>query len=193
MGSLKNDAIGSFNNFLSEQQKLEGECQFTLVLFDGNYYKPYDGINIQEIKPLNETTYCPAGSTAYFDALGKTIDSVGTRLNNTPEELRPEKIVVAIFTDGEENSSCEYSGDKIREMVEHQESKYNWQFIFMAANQDAFKSAQHIGIHNYSNVRASGQSIFTMNNRLNDVVSCYRSSDIDSKCSIDLMPQNIDD
>ena len=51
-----------------------------------------------------------------------------------------------IVTDGEENSSHEFTRDQIRMMVEHQQSAYNWQFTFLAANQDAFAAGGSMGI-----------------------------------------------
>ena len=53
--------------------------------------------------------YDPMGMTALLDAIGITIDSVGKRLSETPEDERPEKVIIAITTDGEENSSREYT------------------------------------------------------------------------------------
>ena len=51
-----------------------------------------------------------------------------------------------IVTDGQENSSKEFTRAKIREMIKHQQSAYNWQFTFLAANQDAFAEGASLGI-----------------------------------------------
>ena len=50
------------------------------------------------------------------------------------------------MTDGLENSSVEFTKQKIREMIQHQQSAYNWQFTFLGADQDAFAEAAAIGI-----------------------------------------------
>lgn len=55
-------------------------------------------------------------------------------------------MVFVIVTDGEENSSREFTRDQIRTMVEHQQSAYKWQFTFLAANQDAFAAGGSMGI-----------------------------------------------
>ena len=93
------------------------------------------------------TTYVPAGMTALLDAVGRTIDAVGQRLSDTPEAERPGKVIVAILTDGLENASKDYSRGKVSEMIQHQRDVYKWEFIFLAANQDAIASARSISIH----------------------------------------------
>lgn len=187
MDVMQEEAINGFNAFLKEQQNTEGEAQLTLILFDDRYIVKYDGVNIKDVCELNDRIYQPYGMTAYYDALGRTIRDVGLRLHNTPEDLRPEKVVFAILTDGEENASKEYKAKSIKEMIKHQEEKYNWKFIFLAANQDAFKSADNIGIGNYSNVGFTPQGIINTYSTLSKGISNYRSSGV-----LDQMPEDIE-
>lgn len=51
-----------------------------------------------------------------------------------------------ILTDGFENASKEFRASKISEMINHQRNNYNWEFMFIGANQDAVLSAKEIGI-----------------------------------------------
>ncbi len=51
-----------------------------------------------------------------------------------------------IITDGEENSSKEYSVSKVKEMIEEQKQKYGWEFVFLGANIDAVETAGRFGI-----------------------------------------------
>jgi hypothetical protein len=51
-----------------------------------------------------------------------------------------------VMTDGLENASQEFGRIQIKEMIEHQQSKYNWQFTFLGANQDAFAEASSLGM-----------------------------------------------
>lgn len=146
MGAIKNDAIGAFNNFLQEQKKLPGECLITYAQFDDTYETLAIGKPLQEFKELTEATYQPRGSTALLDAVGRTIDEVGARLNATPEKDRPERVLMAILTDGHENASKDYTRIQIFDRIKHQREKYKWQFIFLAAGQDAFDEAVHMGI-----------------------------------------------
>jgi hypothetical protein len=81
-----------------------------------------------------------------LDAVGKTILDVGYRLSGTREEERPAKVIFVIITDGMENSSREFTYDKVRELIQHQRDRYNWEFVFLGANMDSAKEAGNIGI-----------------------------------------------
>jgi len=147
MNDIRDDAIGGFNTFLKEQQESkEGKCLLTYVQFDNEYEVVHEGIDIGDMKALDYETYAPRGGTALLDAMGQTINVVGARLEATPEEKRPGNVVVVILTDGQENSSREFSKDKIKEMVEHQTEKYDWSFVYLAQNMDAVSSGASIGI-----------------------------------------------
>jgi len=146
MDRIKEDAIGGFNTFLEGQKGLPGTAGMTLCLFNDGYSIIHNGVNIQEVPKLDEYSYIPGGTTALLDAVGRTIDAVGERLANTPEEERPDKVLVCIITDGLENASREYKKDQIKERIKHQSEKYNWEFIYLGANQDAFAEAGDIGI-----------------------------------------------
>lgn len=146
MGSVRMDAIGGFNQFLKDQKGLASEARLTTIFFDTDYKVFYDGENIQHVPELTTQSYVPGGWTALLDAIGKTINTVGARLSNTPEHERPSKVVVVILTDGEENSSKEFTKAQINDMITHQKNAYQWEFIYLAANQDAIKEAGAVGI-----------------------------------------------
>lgn len=147
MSGLADDTIGGYNSLIEKQKEEDGEAYVSTVLFDDRYIMLHDHINIQDIKPLTNEDYRPMGMTALLDAIGKTVNSIGVRLNDTPEEERPEKVIVVITTDGQENSSREFTKAKIKEMIEHQQSKYNWVFMFLGANMDAVSEAGSLGIN----------------------------------------------
>ena len=133
MESMKVEAIVAFNQFLKDQRELPGEARLTLVLFDTEFLKPYDNVPIKKVPELNEKTYVPRAGTALLDAMGKTIDEIGKRLAATAEADRPGKVIIACMTDGEENSSQQYSNDAIAAMIRHQQEKYSWDFVFLGA------------------------------------------------------------
>lgn len=146
MSSLVSDTIGGYNTFIESQKLEQGEAWVTTVLFDDRYELLYDTVDIKSLQPMTNKEYYPRGMTALFDAVGRTIDDVGHRLETRAEEERPSKVIVVIITDGHENSSKDYSISKVKEMVVHQTEKYNWQFIFMGANIDSAAEASSIGI-----------------------------------------------
>jgi len=146
MASMVEPAIAGFNQFLKEQRGAPGQARLTLVLFDDEYLVPCRSIPIGEATELDTTTYVPRACTALLDAIGRTINELGERLAATPEDERPGQVIVAIFTDGLENASQEFDHHKISEMIRHQREAYNWQFLFLAANQDAIATAAAMGI-----------------------------------------------
>lgn len=146
MSGLAADTIGGFNELIEKQKKIEGDAYVTTVLFDHEYEVLHDHVALGEVAPLTDKEYFARGSTALLDAVGRTIDSVGARLAAAPEEERPEHVVFVITTDGRENSSREYTAKQVREMIEHQQQKYSWQFVFLGANMDAVSEARNLGI-----------------------------------------------
>lgn len=178
MESVKKDAIGGFNSFIDSQKKVPGEATLTLILFDTIYEVCYEGKNIKDVLNLNDTSYVPCGCTALLDALGKTINSVGARLSKTPEQDRPSKVVFVILTDGEENSSKEFTKKQINDMITHQKDIYKWEFIYLAANQDAIQEARSIGIAtaNAFNYVGTAQGTRHVYNVMSNTVANYRST-----------------
>ncbi len=146
MMSIRNDAIGGFNAFIDAQQAIPGDARLTLVLFDHEYELQLEGVALTLVNHLTTETYQPRGTTALLDAVGRTLDDIGKRLAAAPEDERPNKVLVCILTDGMENASKDYSRERVRAMVEHQQQKYGWEFQFLAANQDAFAEAGSLGI-----------------------------------------------
>ncbi|MCD8511685.1 MAG: VWA domain-containing protein [Bacillus sp. (in: Bacteria)] len=145
MAGLEQDTIGGFNGFIEQQCELEGETRLTTVLFDDQYELLWDGVNATEVK-LTKKEYYVRGCTALLDSIGKTIIDVGLRLSKVKEEERPGNVIFVITTDGMENASREFTYEKVKELIKHQQEKYNWEFIFMGANIDVAKEADDLGI-----------------------------------------------
>ena len=161
MLKIKDDAIGGFNNFLADQKQVPGEVAFSLIQFDHEYNVVYDCVPLQSVEPLTNKTYAPRGTTALLDAIGRTVTTIGDRLNKTEEILRPQKVIVVILTDGLENASREYKRNTISEMVKHQQEKYSWEFLYLGANQDAFTEAGALGINRGSTTNFDATDIGT--------------------------------
>ena len=146
MESCREAAIEGFNSFLQEQQRTEGLAKLTLILFDDEYLVPIDALPVAEILPLDNDSYVPRGSTALLDAIGRTIDELGARLASLPEQDRPVHVIVAILTDGLENSSQNYTWQQIADAIKQQSERYRWTFLFLGANQDAIATAAQMNI-----------------------------------------------
>ena len=96
---------------------------------------------------MTEKEYYARGCTALLDAIGKTINHVGNRHKYAPDSEAPSKTMVVIITDGYENASREFALNKVKQMIEHQKEKYNWEFLFLGANIDAVQTAGTFGIN----------------------------------------------
>jgi len=147
MESIKKDMMGGFDTFMADQRKNGGDCRVTLAQFDNMYDVVYTALTIDRVPNL---VLEPRGSTALFDALARTITETGIRLRAMRESDRPDRVLFVTITDGEENASQEYKGPvgaaRIAQMVKHQREKYSWEFLYLGANQDAFKAAEAIGM-----------------------------------------------
>src|SRR4030095_8419932 len=147
MGSVKDETISGFNYFLKEQKAAGDNATFTLVQFDSESTDVvHEARQIREVPDLNQDTYLPRGCTPLLDALGQTIISTGKTLAGIPEPNRHDKVVFVVITDGEENASHQFTKARVKEMIDHQTGKYNWKFIYLGANQDAFAEARSVGI-----------------------------------------------
>ncbi len=146
MSGLEADTIGGYNSMLSKQQAEEGECRITTLLFNNSFHLLHDRIDLKAVGPITENEYRVGGSTALLDAIGLTVDKIGNAQKNTAEDYRAEKVLVVIITDGEENSSREYSSDKVKMMIERQKNRFGWEFIFLGANIDSVETAGRFGI-----------------------------------------------
>jgi uncharacterized protein YegL len=178
MSGLESDTIGGYNAMLKKQQEESGEAIVTTVLFDDNYELLHDRINIHGICPITEKEYFVEGSTALLDAIGRTIHKTSNAQRHTLEAQRADKIMFVITTDGMENASCEYTYEKIKEMVEHQKEKYGWEFIFMGANIEAVSTAAKFGINadRAANYNADGKGTRLNYKAISHVVSELRAS-----------------
>lgn len=148
MNHVASESVQSFNQLIEAQNNNDKDIKITLTLFNESIQKIADAIDMKHMPPLLDSDYRCHGWTALYDAIGTTIKSVGERLNNTLEEDRPSKVIVIILTDGLDNVSSKYNLQSINEMIITQKEVYNWEFLYLGANQDAWSVGQTLGIGN---------------------------------------------
>ena len=146
MAGLETDTIGGFNAMIEKQKKEAGEALVTTVLFDNESVTVHDRIPLQEVPPLTEKEYFTRGCTALLDAVGGTIRHIANIHRYIRREDVPERTLFVITTDGYENASRYYDYDKVRRLIEHEKTKYGWDFLFLGANIDAAAEAKRFGI-----------------------------------------------
>ena len=172
MGGTEEDVIGGFKKVIDEQKaNSAGTCSVSYYKFASNVEKVYIGKDVNDVEYL-DGKYHPGGLTALYDGVGQAIDEIGKWLNDMKEEDRPEKNLIVIMTDGGENNSCDYSGSKVKEMIKHQEEKYNWSFIYMGSDLKDATDANILGVSTrmYSSKKNYGANYDT----INCVLSSYR-------------------
>jgi hypothetical protein len=139
----------AIDTFIAEQKAVPGQASLTLVQFSTEVRPP-----VLENAPLSAIAQVEIGEahgmTALLDAIGLTVDRVGARLSKTPESRRPGRVLVCIFTDGQENNSQEHRGAEgwasVQKKIKTQQDQFSWKFVFMGANQDAIGVAVGLGI-----------------------------------------------
>ena len=178
MFGLEADTIGGFNSMLEKQKAVEGEAYVSTVLFNDDMHVLHDRVEIGNVKPLTVADYRAGGSTALLDAVGGAIHHIGNVHKYAREEDRPNKTLFVIITDGFENSSKRYTYQKVKSMIERQQKRYGWEFMFLGANIDAIAEAKRFGIREEMATEYICDEVGTALNyeAVSEVVSCLRES-----------------
>ena len=137
---------------LVTEQAAQGETVFTLVEFmkvgrnaELNrvlWFAPGE----EAVATLKHWSIMPCGNTPLLDAVGAVMTQAGEHLAALPADQRPKRVYFVIATDGEENSSREYTKPQVGQMIEHQREVYKWEVVFVGAGFDAFAEAGGIGV-----------------------------------------------
>lgn len=134
MWNSASDVTGGFARMIKEQKELkEGGCLVSLFKFNDTVHENYVGKDVNEIDEDN-FLYTPGGCTAMNDGICTAIDKIGKWLSDMDESERPEKNLIVIMTDGYENASREFTLEQVREKIQHQTEKYNWNFTYMGTD-----------------------------------------------------------
>lgn len=146
MAGLVSDTVGGYNSMLKKQRAEAGEALISTVVFDDVSEVIHDRVPIERVMDITEREYYARGCTALLDAVGGAIHHIGNVHKYTREEDVPERTLFIITTDGMENASRRYSYRDVKDMIERQQKKYGWEFLFLGANIDAARMGESIGI-----------------------------------------------
>lgn len=178
MSGLEKDTIGGFNSFVERQKQEAGEAYITTVLFDDRVEVLHKRENIYLVEKMTSKQYYVRGCTALLDAIGYSINNMIRTVKILPEDLKPEKVLFVITTDGYENASKEYNYERIKNMINDQKEYYHWEFLFLGADIDAVGEANKLGIdstravryyNDHSGIEASYESVSSF-------TTCFRQS-----------------
>lgn len=164
MSTIRSDTIGGFNDFLRTQQEQAPNATLTLAQFNEGLGYTVFRTPVGAVSPLTESTYKTEGYTALVDAQARTIVKLGEEFAKLPDDKKPERVIFFTITDGEENSSREYTIEALRSMIKEQQEKWKWDFVYMGADHDVYAqsgsmgiSATNAGIYNKSDIRSGLQ------------------------------------
>lgn len=175
MSNIMEDSIGGFNTFLKQQRELPDAATITVALFDDKYELLYDNVDIKKVKNITSSEWYPRGTTALYDAICKTINADKANISKMRKKDRPNKVLVCVVTDGYENASVENNIDDTKKLIKECE-KNDWNFIYLAANQDAFDVGSSFGI-SYGNTytyTSTADGVSNMSMTLNSAAVNYR-------------------
>jgi len=158
MATCWNDVVGGYEQIIKENKAAPGDCTFTVAAFDTEYDLVEDFTDIQNVDEKLKVN--PRGGTALLDAIGKTIVSVGEKFAKMKEVDRPAKVIMLIQTDGEENSSKEFTKDAIKKLIDEHTNVWKWQFQFLGADLKSVNEAKSWGIN------AANSSVYSTANSL---------------------------
>ena len=150
MSCIKRQALSGLNETLQTIRKAqekypEQEQLVSIVPFETfNIRLLRDKVSIKDVEDLKADEYNPGGATPLYDAIGFGISSIRKEVTDN------DSVLVTIITDGEENSSREYSGKAIAALIDELKMK-GWLFTYIGANQDAVKVAKTMNISNALN------------------------------------------
>jgi uncharacterized protein YegL len=179
----QSDVVGGVNKFIKDQQELKDPASLAIVRFDDQAIERFRDLKpIADVAPLRKDEYVPRGWTPLLDAVGSTV----AKLDEDWKAEKPDRCIVVIFTDGQENHSREYTKQKVCEMIQAREKSGFWSFIYVGANVDAFAEAGSMGISmaNTTGYTSSAAGTAKAYNTVSDSVSFMRSTGAQFACNL---------
>lgn len=146
MATVWAETLSGFKTYIkdmqADQQKdSEVEYLFSLTTFDTQIDTPYVGVPIAQADGETLAKFGPRGGTALYDAVGKTLQAIDDN-----KSLTFDKAIVVIVTDGEENSSREWSKEALHSAIDERIKRGNWTFTYLGTQPETWAAAQSLGV-----------------------------------------------
>lgn len=166
MNNTRKSTVDGINEYINTLKDDGGKYKISLTMFDSDHtnkirlVKPWENVYIDDVKELKLEDYNPSGGTPLQDAFCMTLKDITDRSD--------EKYLFVVLTDGQENTSQEYTAKDMKELKAKLEAKDNWTFVYLGANQDAFQTSASYGfsLSNTSNfnttVKGTGMAFATL-------------------------------
>ena len=165
MSIIHKQAFSGMNETLQtirmmQEKYPEQEQRVTLITFDTSHTKVhYDNKLAKDTKDLNWKDYCPCGGTPLYDAIGQSVSKLNAQVNDD------DNVLVTIITDGEENSSTEWTLKMVRNLIEKLKER-KWTFTLIGTdNLDVESMAHHFAIDEHMKFSEDAASTIAMFDR----------------------------
>lgn len=147
-GSMEPRRVQVVNDFNEFIQTLDKDLRVTLTKFNSETGARviFCDAPVGEVGRMALNDYVPRGGTPLFDAVGNTVRGMQANLTG-------DTAIVLVISDGEENSSREWTADGIKALVKERERE-GWVFRYMGCD---LSQAQAVAIG--ASIGASGQSV----------------------------------
>lgn len=167
MSDIWDEALGSVNAYAAAVGKVEDgeaddlETTVTLAVFDHQEGFQFDVLR-KDVTPetwanVTNDEVSPRGMTPLFDAINRTITMA--------EADNPEKAVIVIMTDGQENSSREVTYQGAKAALDRAEAR-GWEVVFLGAEFANFGDADAVGVDRSKQMAVSSGSLAITQERL---------------------------
>lgn len=154
MSSVREKTISGVNEYF-QTLKNDKNSEYTvdLVLFDNSVHYLYRNQPLSEVQLLTEKDYQTDNNTGLYDAICETL--LGHEAGSA------SKWIVVVMTDGEENTSKQYTEVQLAQFIKLLKCTGWVQFVFLGANQDSFAKATKWNIDrgNTSNFNATDKGV----------------------------------
>ncbi|MEQ1784966.1 MAG: vWA domain-containing protein, partial [Hyphomonadaceae bacterium] len=145
MQSLWVEALSSVNAFAKELANKPGgpavDSHITLAVFDSQDRLKFDTLRRKQPalhwENVTDREASPRGMTPLLDAMGRIIALA--------EGDNPDKAVIVVMTDGQENASQEVTRDGVKAALDRVKAK-GWEIVFLGANFDNISDASSVGV-----------------------------------------------
>jgi hypothetical protein len=154
MEPIWSEALSSVNAYADGLASLDGgprvDADITLAVFDSQDGFQFDvlrsGVDAERWRKVTDKEVNPRGMTPLYDAIGRIV--------SLAEKDRPEKAVIVIMTDGEENSSEEMTKATTKAALDRVRKK-GWEVVFLGAEFSKFNDAEGVGQTSSRNMAVS--------------------------------------
>ena len=174
MEPIWSEALSSVNAYADGLATLDGgprvDADITLAAFDAQEGLQFEvlrqDVDASEWRDVTNREISPRGMTPLYDAIGRMV--------SLAEKDRPEKAVIVIMTDGEENSSKEMTKASARAALDRVRAK-GWEVVFLGTEFSNFDDATGVGQSASRNMAVSKDQLEDSMRRLSDKSKAYAS------------------